>query len=184
MRVFYSTNLQSIIKNKCIYFDGDFLNELFNNKEDILVKVTNLFSVANILIDIYIEFEFLRDVFLPKQRILKEDFLSKDIFLSTNNHPEVLVKIRENALLLSKIYAHNEKAKGVSFVDLHLAARVMFQHTNSILLTGNKRHFSKVFNTVDLINIEQEDETFKPYYLLDFDLKRFNECNTNLANVK
>ena len=184
MRAFLNNNLQKLLEKRYIYLDNDFLSELFSNRESVFTQFMDVSVRGSLFIDIHTEFEFLRDVISPADRKNKENFLSLDIFAPTNNHPEVMTQIQANALILSKIYAHQHKSSGIGYVDLHLAARIMHLYSVSILITGNKKHYPCVFDTADVISIEQGDNTVQSYYVLTFNKKKFDDINSKLDKVK
>ena len=132
-----------------------------------------------------VAFEFLRDVFDPKYRKAKEKFIDSEMFNQTNNHVTVFNKIQDTALLLSKIYAVKGKSKGVSVTDLYLAARMMTLPENSLLITGNKRHYpSCIFKLVSVINIEnRQDDSITNFCILKFDKEAFNLAYDNLLKI-
>lgn len=186
MSVFIDKGISSQIKDKYIFLDNDFLSEIFNNKE-VFLGCINFFSESkcHLLIDPHTEFEFLRDVYVPEQRILKEKFINKEIFSPATNHQNIYSQLQDNALLLSKIYAHQNKSKGCSYVDLFLAARLMLNYTNSLLLTGNKKDFSScIFDIVGIVNTEQNNETIKSYSLIYFNKKKFLETHSEIQTLE
>lgn len=184
MRAFLNSNLQKLLDKKYIYLDNDFLSELFSNRESVFVQFADIVKGGSVFIDIHTEFEFLRDVISPVDRKIKENFLSSEIFNLTNNHQEVMTQIQANALIFSKVYAHQHKSSGIGYVDLHLAARIMHLYSVSILITGNKKHYPCVFDTVDVISIEQGDDTVQSYYVLAFNKKKFDDSNARLGKVQ
>ncbi len=102
------------------------------------------------VIDSLIEFEFLRDVFEPTQRRVKESFIAQSVFLRVT-HKEGFLELQENALLLSKIYSHKGHTKNtkISLVDLFLGARCMLNTPSTMILTGNKKDFpNSIFDIV------------------------------------
>jgi len=187
MKILASSNTSSVIENKHLFFDNDFLSELFHD-EEVLKEVLNIFRSNPLVVDPLIKFEFLRSVFLPAQTNLKKAFIEKDIFVPANLHPEIFVKLQDNALLLSKIYAHQDSGRGTikySFVDLFLAARLMFQYKLALLVTGNKKDFpSYLFEVEGVINIEQSDGIMKPYSVLSFNNAKFKKCNEELISLQ
>ncbi|MBU1046563.1 hypothetical protein KKH36_02170 [Patescibacteria group bacterium] len=178
--IFLNKSDISFLKNHYLFLDNDFLSMLFY-KNDFLKDFISIFnnSEISLLIDPFVEFEFLREVFLPKQQKLKENFLSEDFFTSVENHQEVFLKLQENAILLSRIYAHqnnNNKKTGSSFVDLFLAARSMLLK-NSCIITGNKKDFPLfVFDTLAVLNLEEDEGSLKSFCVLKFNEKKFSSC--------
>lgn len=173
MKVITSVHLHQVIKDKYLFFDSDFLSELYES-EEVFTSVLKLLNANPLLIDPLVRFEFLRSVFLPKQFNLKRKFIMQEIFIDPASHQEIFTKLQENALLLSQIYAHHGSGKGASFIDLLLGARIMFQYSVSLLITGNKKDYSStIFDVEGIINIEKNDGDIKSYCILSFNNGRF-----------
>ncbi|MEN8253140.1 MAG: hypothetical protein ABFQ62_02050 [Patescibacteria group bacterium] len=160
---FVSKDFDKQIKSKYIFLDNDFISELFQN-EGVFVETLKIFRLNNstLVISPFTFFEFLRDIFFPKERKVREDFIGNDkVFSPVINTHQVFVKVKENALLLSKIYSHKRSqkvGKSPSLVDLFLAARVMFYKNNHLLITGNKKDFpSFIFDVIGVINIQRNE---------------------------
>ncbi|MDO8515174.1 MAG: hypothetical protein Q7S14_01615 [bacterium] len=117
--------------------------------------------------------------------ILVDPLVSFEPFGRVINHQEIFSKIQENALLLSKIYAHQNNSCTSSFVDLFLAGRLMLNWSNSLLVTGNKKDFpSVIFDTFGVINVEQKgDGSMRAYTLLSFNPEKFTKCFNLLKNL-
>ena len=177
------------IEGKYIFFDNDFLSlilsdaELFQNSLDIFLK-------CFITIDPFTEFEFLRDVFLPEQRLIREKFVSDDnIFHPATSHQEIFNKIQENALILSKIYSHQSQKNGGkggwSTVDLLLAGRLMLNSRTSLLITGNKRDFPTcVFDVVNVLNYEKNDGGIGSFCIIEFNKSKFESAYKKLKDLE
>ncbi|MFH1827025.1 MAG: hypothetical protein ABH812_01155 [bacterium] len=187
MKILTSSKIASATENKYIFFDNDFLSELFHD-EEVFKEVLNIFPNNPLVVDPLTKFEFLRSVFLPSQTNLKKAFIEKDIFAPATLYQEIFKKLQDNALLLSKIYAHQDRNRGTakySFVDLFLAARLMFQYNIALLVTGNKKDFpSYLFEVIGVINIEQADGIMKPYTVLRFNNDKFKKCNDELTSLQ
>jgi len=86
--------------------------------------------------------------------------------LVANLNQELFLKIKENALILSRIYAHH-KIYSASVIDLLLAGRAMYHRYRPLILTGNKKDFpSCVFNIETVFTWENEvTNQVKQYYL-------------------
>ena len=172
----YTTSNASTISNYLL-LDNDFISELFRDSE-ILKEFLSIYKETIFLIDPLIKFEFLRDVFEPKQRRIKKAFISQSIFLPIYDTQEDTVKLRENAMLLSIIYSHkghNRNSK-ISLVDLFLGSRCMLNAPSLQVITGNKKDFpTSVYDIIKIINIEQNDGIIKPYSLLKFNKEKFNK---------
>lgn len=161
-----------------LLLDNDFLGELYKDPE-IFREFLEKFKQSYFIIDPLTEFEFLRDIFEPEQRRIKEAFVTKPLFLPIANRQETFLKLQENALLLSKIYSHkgHNKNTKIALVDLFLAARSMLHAGSTMIITGNKRDFpNSIFDLVLVINIEQNDGYIKPYSIVSFNKTKFDEC--------
>lgn len=185
MHLLSNKDLNGILTNQYVLLDGDFLGKLYED-EEFLGEFVSLLSKSSLMLDPMVAFEFLRDVFDPEYRKQKEKFLDDEIFNKTNNHQNVFLKIQENALLLSKIYAHKNKSKGVSTSDLYLASRIFQLPSNSVLITGNKKHFpSCVFSVVGVINVEdQKDESIRSFSILKLDKNNLEKSYSDLLKME
>lgn len=175
MEIFPSNNLVSSIGNKQVFIDNDYLSLMFEN-EDVFKQSLKLFTNSTIFIDPYTEFEFLRDVFIPSGRILREQFLSYNIFVPALKHQDIYLKIQQNALLLSKVYAHQNSKTKPSGIDLLLAGRLMYHKSNTCLVTGNKKDFpSCVFTTLGVVSIEKDQLSgMRSYSVIEFSAEKFD----------
>ena len=176
MKLFTTNNTADVYEYLLI--DNDFLSELFRDSKK-LKEFLALFQNIYLIIDPLTEFEFLRDVFEPKNRRLKKEFLSQSIFVPIYDTQEDTLKLRDNAMLLSLIYSHrgHNKNTKISYVDLFLGARCMLNASSMCLITGNKKDFpNSVYDIVSIINIEQNDGSIKPYSIVQFNKQEFNEC--------
>jgi len=140
----------------------------------------------------FTEFEFLRDVFTPEIRVLKEQFLASTTFghIKEEMHLKVFPQLFANALLLSKIFAQQNTGKstgnnkGISFVDLLLASLLMFLKDRAILITGNKKDFpSCVFDIVAVLNFEAEDGYVRAISVVKFNQAKFDKCYESLEKL-
>lgn len=172
------------LKGQYIFFDSDFLGVIFSDPELLKESITLIDGFR--VIDGFTRLEFLRDVWLPEIREKKEEFLNSDIFCPIMEHQELFKQIKENALELSRLYAHenNSGKKGsVSTVDLLLAGTLMF-YPNSILVTGNKKDFpSCIFDTKGVFNFEQGDGSMRAISLVKFNQDKFETQKAAYANV-
>ena len=183
MSVVFSSDFSSIIRNKYVYLDCDILSAFYHD-EIFLKEGLGLLSGSFLVIDSFTEFEFLRDVYLPGQFEKKRAFLSYDIFSPATNHQELFSKIEMNAILLSRIYMHQNLHTKSSLTDLFLAARLMYQK-DPLLITGNKKHFpSCIFDTLGIVNVEQTtDVTVRAFCVVQFNEKKFSDCYENLQRI-
>lgn len=93
------------LSGKYLFLDNDFLGAIFADEE--LLKSSLTLINGYRVIDGFTRLEFLRDVWLPEIREKKEQFLGSDIFFPVAEHQELFKQTRENALELSRLYAHN-----------------------------------------------------------------------------
>jgi hypothetical protein len=163
------------------YCDTDFLS-IISQDEELAGQVFGLFS-EKLLLDPLTELEFLRDVFAPKHRSLKENIIANG-FIKAENSQEILIKTLENALTLSRIYGHQNKGVGASMVDLLLAGRMMTLRYSAFLVTGNAKDFpSIVFDTVAILNFEQNDGAMRSISVLKFNKEKFKECEKKYSKI-
>ncbi len=156
-----------------IFCDTDFLGML-SNDEELLKIVRELFPLKYLVIDPITKLEFLRDVFLPKQQEILEQFLEK-LFIVAENNQEIFKRTLETGLLLSRIYAHNGRPK-IGLLDILLAARIMLSPHSTFLVTGNAKDFpSFIFETTTVINYEQKDGVIRAIPILRFSKSRYAE---------
>jgi len=102
---------------------------------------------------------------LPIQKNLKEKFITQsNVFSPLERNQEMFLKIQERALKISQIYGH-KGIKGVSTVDLLLGTRLSTHKDNSIIVTANKKYFSKcLFDTLSVITQEKKRVTHIPFF--------------------
>ena len=190
MKLFLDDHFSQVIQErKAVFADNDFLGLIYHD-EELLKEILTLLSGKRIYIYPFTEFEFLREVFDPKIRNLKEQFIDKSIFghIKEEIHMRILPRIIKNAMLLSKIYAHQRRGGDKitsSFVDLFLAALLMFLSEKIVLITGNKKDFpSCVFDILSILNIEQEDGNMRAICVIKFNQEKFNSCNGQLMKLE
>lgn len=184
MNIYADSQVFDKIKKSYVFLDNDFLSEAFYHEEVTSFLIDNSNS-CYLMIDPLTEFEFLRDVFIPEQINLRRQFLAQPIFSQVADHQDIFLKIKENAFLLSKLYAHQNQNQKISFVDIFLAARMMYLSVACYLITGNKKDFPLcVFNTTGVFNIEQADGQMKAISIVQFSRDKFNNCYQELQKVK
>lgn len=185
MKLFVDERASSKFAGKYVFLDNDFLSEIFSD-EELFKKTLEFFSRGFLTIDPLIKFEFLRDTYLPEQRKLKEDFISKAVFTPAVSHNDIFVRLQSNALLLSKIYTHEKQPNcKPSFIDLMLAGRMMFHENIGVLVTRNKKDYpSCVFDIEIVLNAERpKDGVILSYSVLCFSRRKFNVCYRNLQTL-
>lgn len=191
--MFIDGKLSEVVnENKIIFIDNDFLGLLYQSK-GLLKDTLNSISNKKLFLHPFTEFEFLRDVFAPEQRSLKEKFISSPTFghIKPDTHLKVFQKVFDNSLLLSKIFAHqkqlikNNSNKAISFVDLQLSSLLMYLKDKSILITGNKKDFpSCVFDILAIINFETKDGSVRAISVISFNQNKFDSCHKSLEELK
>ncbi|HYD35040.1 MAG TPA: hypothetical protein VD999_03145 [Vitreimonas sp.] len=196
MQLFYDQRITSLVQDKYIFLDNDFLSLLFTN-EEAFREAYSCLAGSYFLLDSLTIFEFLRNIFVPKERKIREKFLASSlgntsVFFLATDHNDIYIKTRENALILSKIYAHqgingNKKSGGPGPIDLFLAAKLMiYSKRNHLLITGNKKDFPTViFDTLSILNIEDKNSgTMRCYSLVSFNQEKFDDCFEKLNDLK
>ncbi len=176
MHPLLSENFKSKIKGQNVFLDNDFLSLVFKD-ETIFEEIFKILSETTIVIEAHTKFEFLRDIYIPADRVAHENFINQDLFHHIPPHQDVLKQVWGNAQTLSCIYGYKGKAKGVSFVDFMLAGRMML-HKNIFLLSGNKKDFpSCIFDSEGTACFEdQKNMEPRTFWLLSFSKR-------NLKNV-
>jgi hypothetical protein len=186
MKLFTNKDTAASSAGLYLLIDNDFLSELFRDGE-VLNEFLDTFAKNYFILYPFTEFEFLRDIFEPKQRRLKKTFIAQTFFLPMPHNQEIFKKIYENAMLLSLIYSHkghNRNTK-ISLVDLFLGARAMLNAHSMLVITGNKKDFpNSIYDIVTIINIEQNDGSIKPYSVLRFNKRRFDTCYAAIAKLE
>jgi len=180
-------NISNTLKGQYLLLDNDFLAVMFSDEKDYSYLV-KLLASSYMVVDQLTVFEFLRDIYVPEQRQVREKFIANDqLFLPTPKHSDIFSKIQDNALILSKIYAHHRNKHGASpsLVDLFLAARVMLTRGKYLIITGNKRDYPNIlFDTVEILTLESADGSLQPFAVLKFNLKNFNELMGGLEALE
>jgi predicted nucleic acid-binding protein len=161
------------LKGKNIFLDNDFLGSIFADAEllEQSLKVLNGF----LIISEFTRIEFLRDASRPDVKKNREEFVGSLLFSPFDEHNIIFQEVKANALALSHLYAHNGRP-GVSLADLLLAGTMMY-YQNSILVTGNKKDFpSFLFNTIGVLNFEQNNGTMRAISAITFNAEKLAEC--------
>ncbi len=184
MRLLKTEGFCQELLDHLVCVDTDFLGFIFRH-DPVLQLFNELAQKSSFLIDSLTEFEFMRDVYAPKQRFLRERFIKQDFFKKAPSGLSLGKSIQENALILSKIYALNNRSKGVSFVDLMLSGRIIAQK-KTLILSGNKKDFpSCVFEAKGVLNFE--DNGFpapKSFWLISYNETKFDTCYQHLKKVE
>lgn len=184
MKILFATaNNQKEIRNRYVYLDNDFVSFLYQNYESI-TEIESIFSECHLWVDPLTKFEFLRGIYVPREKELMTRFINS--FEEPINHNDIFVKMRENALNLSLIYSHRGRTKGVSTVDLLLAGRLMYQQNfKPLLVTGNKKDFpSFIFDLVGVINNEDKNTgNINSFSILEFNSDKYKNCLEDLKKI-
>lgn len=166
------------LTGKYIYLDNDFLGAIFEDPQ-LLVGSLEILK-GYLVIDGHTKLEFLRDVWLPEVRENKEQFIASDAFIPTVEHNELFQKVKQNALELSRIYAHKQR-KGISLVDLLLAGTIMLYADRAVLVTGNTKDYPTfLFDIVGVLNFEQRDGSVRAITVLEFNRDKFLSCSRDM----
>lgn len=184
MKVVGSSSAFSVLKGSEYLLDNNFLSLILRNV-DVFEKFYPYMRESYPLLDPLVVIEFLKDLYLESDVELRQKFLSDPVFLRTTNNKELMDKLYENILVLSKIYAHNKQAKDASIVDLMLAARLM-QRASMMLITKNKKDFPIcIFDIVDVVTCENEKNgDIEACYILQLNRKKFISCENLLSKAK
>lgn len=187
MALYSDSNAASVLKGQYVLLDNDFLGTIFAD-EECFKETMKLLGPSELLVDPLTRFEFLRDIYVPSQRKLREEFINKEIFNPTPNHHEIYQKIQHNALILSLIYAQhrNDHRASPGTVDLYLAGRMMLVNGVYLLITGNTKDFPDVvFDTQSVLTIKQSKEgVLKPFGVLKLSFSKFNQAYKSLKELK
>src|SRR3990172_13119063 len=190
--MFLNSDASEVIQQNILFTDSDFLGLIYHDKE-LLKETLALLVDKKLNLYPFTEFEFLRDVFTPEIRILREQFLASSYFahIKEETHLRVFPELQTNALLLSKIYAQqsagnkSRNSKCISFVDLFLASILMFLKDKAVLITGNKKDFpSCVFDIVAVLNFEAEDGCVRAISIVKFNQTKFDSCYECLQKLE
>lgn len=181
MRVFPSANKNFKNSDSYIFLDANYLNAIFKD-EDLFDFSLEFFNGSTFIIHPMVRFEFLRDIYIPEQKEIKEKFISKEeVFFPEETNNEIVRKTEERALVLSSIYRHQkDKDKSnpkPSYVDLSLASRIGDNPKKYFILTGNKKDFPiSVFDVVETIVVEDDSGQTISYFLLSFNESKYATC--------
>ena len=165
-----------LLHGKYVLLDNDYLAMIFGDEELLSASLQLMGEGTFLAVDSITRIEFLREVWLPEIRGKKEKFLEDAIFSVLTTHDEHFDVIKENALELSRIYAHQKVKSGISFVDLLLAGILMF-YSNGVLVTGNKKDFPNcIFDIIGVLNFEQKDGCVRSIAFVELNRGKYAEC--------
>lgn len=163
-------------RGKYVFLDTDFLSLLASNVT-MLREILTLTSAGTLLIEPNIRFEFLRSVFLPARlKVLQEFIDNHEVFMPASDHQTQFQQLRDNAYMLSYLYAHND-SKGASMVDLFLAGRALLHGPENVLIiSGNRKDFPHfLFDIVGILNCESEKvSSISTYSILSLNLEKYH----------
>lgn len=184
MNLHKTSDIEEVLREKYVFLDNDFLSQIAADI-DFFTEIQKLLHKSYQQIDPLTEFEFLNGNNLEHRRT-KSRFLSQGNFLPVIRHQEVYFKLEQNALLLAEIYITQLPNVRCSYVDLMLAARLMYYYGKTLLITGNKKDFpSYVFDVVGVLNYEKPgDGAMKAYSMITFNANKFNVCHAALEKRK
>lgn len=164
-----------------VFCDNDFLSVLAQDVT-LLLQALELFP-DKLCLDPFTQMEFLRSVFLPEQREVKEKLIDKAFSLA-ENHQEILLKIMKSAMDLSRLYAYKSQGTGASLVDLLLAGRMATVAYTMYLATGNSKDFpSCIFDTISIINFEQNDGSIRAISIKKFNKEKYQKINNDYEKM-
>lgn len=177
--------LEKEIKGKFIFLDNNTLNTVFKDKETFSVFL-GLLKVGSPALDPFTVFEFQRDNFDPRIREINQKMLNSEYFIRLPKNQELFLKIQTNALLLSRIFSkENPGNKSWDSIDLYIAGRIMLNYNSSVLITKDRRDFPPpIFQTVGLINLENDKGEVSVLAVLKFNKEKFDECYKNYLKLK
>lgn len=188
----FSKKSFSILKNKELFLDNDFLNRIYKNKV-VFHNFIEIFSESFFIIDRIVFFEFIKSLYVPKEIEPRIKFIKSPFFYITPSHQQFNQSLEKSAII-SQIYSNQtsnfpkKNKPKPSFVDLFLAGKLFLNPNNKLLITGNKKDFpTTLFDTIDVITIEDQDfnKTFT-FFLLEPNQKKFDSALSKLkkANSK
>ena len=184
MKVFYSHGLD--LNARIVFLDSDFLGILFSSTK-VLDSFFGKYPSTQLIIDPLIEFEFIRDVFLPEQYMARKEFLNPNVFIPALDNLQIFKALEDNAINLSRIYKHQQVKSSSSTVDLFLAARLMhISQYNPLFITGNSKDFpSCVFEVKGIITTYLEKESAsQSWNVLSFSKEKFIKCYKELEKIQ
>ena len=188
MRVFPGVDKKSLTPDSYIFLDTNFLKALFD-EEELLTSLPEYFNGATFIIHPLVRFEFLRDIFIPEQKEIKEKFISKEaVFCPEETNNEIVRRTENRAMILSSIYRHqkdrHKNDPKPSYVDLSLASRLGDNPNKYLLLTQNKKDFPIcIFDVVGTILLEKDSGEAVTYFLLKFNVQKFENCTEELKKL-
>lgn len=186
MRAFSDPPVFKALSGSYLFFDSAFVIALLQD-EEFMASFFEKAQGCDFYIDTFVEFELLRGAY-ASQLLTRKEFLSKwtdRVIL----HPELMTALIDNALVLSRIYAHQKSngenaSKSASFVDLFLAAQLMKHAGRSYLITPNKKDFpSCIFDVDGTIVYVPEGGSPTTHFVLSFNKAKFDECYADLAKA-
>jgi hypothetical protein len=181
MRIFPSIDSGFTNDGSYIFLDTNFIKALFD-EEGLLEFSLKFFDGATFIIHPLVKFEFLRDIYIPEQKEIKEKFVSQEVvFFPEETNNEIARKAENRAMILSSIYRHQkDKYKNdpkPSYVDLTLASRVGDNPKKYFILTQNKKDFPIcIFDVLATIMVEKDSGEVPTYFLLKFNEQKFATC--------
>lgn len=165
-----------VLTNKYIFLDTNYLGLMYEDP-DVLEDTIKYFP-GYLTVDPFIKFEFLRDIYFPEHRIQLEKFITSNIFKEVEDHQEVFTALKNNALLLSRLYGYKNgnKKSSPEIVDMILAAQLMRLNKNAVLVTANKKDFpSYIFDVHMVFNYEKGDGSMLAVSVINFNADKFNK---------
>ena len=186
MLIKISSGLSSLLLEKYLFLDTDILIDLFHS-EDLFKIVFNLLKNGHPMVDPFVKFEFYRDSFHPEEIAKKELFLNMGLFTLVPMRHEHFNKIEPISIELSRIYTHKKLLNKPSVTDLFLGSRLILHHTQSLLITANRKDYpSEIFKLEDFF-VTLSETNISPltriYYILSLDESCYKKSVEDLSKV-
>lgn len=180
-----SSDFKANITDRYLLLDTNFLFLLFDKRNisliDQFIRLTNDVG-SKLLIEPQVKFEFIRGTYRPDLIAAKTAFLTN--FYAADDHQEIYLKLKENALALSYAYSYDRNYHKASITDLILGARCM-KLKNTLIITSNKNDFpSPIFKTMGILTHEDDNNEVTNYYLLAFNKEYFDKCIAKISQLR
>lgn len=179
-KIFHSKHPEKTTENSYLIADTSFLIDIYKD-EDLFPEVVYILRDhrLSLLIDQFVEFEYLKGITAPKELELRQNWIKK--FLPVPSHQEIFRSIQENALLLSKIYSLKAvSCKDAGSIDLFIAGRAILHKLP--IITSNCKHFPRpIFEIVHIFSFEQiNTQNLKNIVILQFNFTAYTRLKHKL----
>lgn len=186
MQSYYPSDFLDKVDSKYLLIDTNLLSRLY--KSDVLYAefMLHIPNTSHLIIHELVEFEFLRDTYVPADFANKRNFLKFDSGSFLNKHTfnhETFSKTIVQAMQLSGMYRCLKSERSPSLVDLCLA--VLAEDPKYLILTENKEDFPQsIFDLVTLFCIPDDAHHIHTYYVLDVNESKINKGRLQLNRIK